>query len=1229
MKKFVHLHVHTEFSLLDGIARIRKLVDTASQRGWPAVAITDHGNMYGALQFYGECLAKGIKPILGTEFYCDKDITVKNGKPKLNHLVVLAKNNAGYHNLLKLNAIAHRDGFYFKPRIDRATLEKHREGLMILSACLAGEIAQALLADNYEEAKRTAQWFQRVFGDDFYIELQNHGLPEQIRILDKLEQLGKELGIKRVATNDVHYIYKEDAEMQDILMCVQMGKTVDEPDRMKFETDQFYLKTYEEMAEALPGYEHALDATLEIAAKCDVVIKSKAHGDIFPEQKDENGFTVMVEKEKDGKIERKPLTAPIDPKYVLPAAESYIPSFQPETGEEPYAFLRRLTFEGIAKKYPQITDEIRQRAETELEIIHSQGFVDYFLIVCDFISAAEKAGIPVGPGRGSGAGSLVAYAIGITKVEPLQYDLIFERFIHKERVSLPDFDIDFDFDRRGEVIDYVRKKYTPECVAQIVTFGTMAAKNALKDVARAMKIPYTEVDKLTKAIPNGLPEGIQKPPVLRYYFGTTGKPENEKYVLPELRNIYQTDEQLRKVIDIAIKLEGVPRNASSHACGVLISPQAVDHYVPLSRNGDDIVTQYNMSELESLGLLKMDFLGLRTLTDIDKTIKLVKKNRGIDIDFYSMKYDDPKVYDMLSEGKTDAVFQLESGGFKKFMKKMKPDCLEDIIAGVSLYRPGPMDYIDDYVANKFNKDNIVYDHPCLIPILQNTYGVIVYQEQVMKIVQVMGGYNMGQADNIRRIMGKKKVDQIAAERKKFIYGYKDPKGTHDIPGAVRLGIDAKVAETVFDKMENFARYAFNKSHATAYAFLSYQTAYLKCYYEAEFLAAVLNNRIFNMDEVKRYTIFAKNQKIDILPPNINKSGAFFEVEGNALRFGLVALKGLGQGIIEGILNERSENGDFKDLNDFCRRLSDLSLNKRVLEGFILSGAFDCFKVHRSQMMAVYEMILDRIARDSKNKATGQFSLFDDRGNSEIAEADAVKFPNLKEFNKKTKLKQEKEVTGLYLSGHPLEDHLEEFSLFNLTSHMIQKEENEEEDSEENDAAKEYNGLKNGSEVQCGGVVTGIKKLTTKIGNKEMAIVTLEDLYGSMELMFLPNIYTRYLHVLQEDSLYKVKGKLSVRSGENPIVMVDALLPWDAENSPKRSAKRLCLKYDMSNKTFNDAVLDILKHYEGTDKVFVKCTAKNQAFELGIGVAVSPHLLTELYGVLPQANVVVQEETSAD
>lgn len=1215
MKPFVHLHLHTEYSLLDGATRISSLVEETKARGYKAVAITDHGNMYGALQLYEACLKAGIKPIIGCEFYICHDRFNKTGKGDMAHIVLLAKNNDGYKNLLKLSGIASKEGYYYKPRIDYKVLKEHSNGLICLSACLAGHIPQLILQGRMDDATKMALDLEQMFGKgNFYLEIQNHGIPDQITVLNGLEKISKQTGIKLVATNDVHYLKKEDAEIQDVLMCVQMQKTIDDPTRMKFETQEFYYKTYEEMAEALPGYEDALDITNEIADMCDVVIRSKSHGDI----------------------------PGIDPKYVLPANENFIPFYKAPDGKDNYEYLRELTYDGLKQKYGEpLSTEVIERAEKELTIINEQGFVEYFLVVWDYVHYARTHDISVGPGRGSGAGSIVAYAISITLIDPLKYDLFFERFINKERVSMPDFDVDFDFDKRADIIEYVKQKYSPANVAAIGTFGTMAAKNAIRDVARVLKVPYSMADKLSKLIPTKLPDGIKKPPVLKYYFGVTGNPDNDKYIIPELRKIYDEDSTLKRVIDIAVKMEGMPRNMSTHACGILIAPHAVDEYVPLMRNGEDISTQYSMIELEQLGLLKMDFLGLRTLTDIDKACQYVKEDYGKEIDFYSkdMDYNNPDVYKMLGEGNTEAVFQLESGGFKKFLKDLKPDCLEDIIAGVSLYRPGPMAYIPKYVQNKHNPALVKYADPCLEPILNVTYGVIVYQEQVMQVCQAMGGYSLGQADNVRRIMGKKKKDKMVYEKEKFINGWEDPNGLKSIPGAVKKGIPKEVAEDVFGQMEAFASYAFNKSHAAAYSFLTFQTAYLKCYYEVELLTAVINNRITNADEIKHYITYAKKQKYNIYQPDINKSKVYFSVENGGIRYGLSGLKGVGVGVIQLIVNEREKNGEYESFQDFITRSDQQVLNKKCLESLIFGGAFDCFGYNRSQLCAVYESMIEKVNHDRKSRASGQFSIFDVFGGEEqkqISDFDTVKIPDIREFGRNAKLKFEKDVLGIYLSGHPLDAHIDKFDNYNFTSEMIRTEQNESEDllEDEEQEGQEVvysSGITDGMNVTCGGIVTEIKKVYTKNGNKEMGVIKVEDLYGTFEAMFFPTIYDRYKDDLVEDSMITIKGKLSIRDGETPIVTVDSLNFWKEEEEKQEEKpkvnKTVYIKFDTQDKTVYNKIMLILSMYSGDTPVICKCTSTNQTFKINKLVNPNNLLMNELIGMIGEDSVVVVEKNN--
>jgi len=1196
MKNFVHLHVHTEYSLLDGAARIKKLIKTVKEHGENAVAITDHGNMSGVLQFFSECYKNKIKPIIGCEFYIVHDRFRKEDKSDMGHIILLAKNNEGYQNLLKLSAIACKEGFYYKPRIDYDVLSLHAKGVICLSACLVGHIPQLLLNRQYDEAYKLGLRLKNMFDEgDFYIELQNHHLPEQIEILEPLSKLAKELGVKTVATNDCHYINREDAEMQDVLLCIGTGRLIDDTNRMKFGSNEFYVKTRQEMEEVLGAYEEALDNTQEIADKCLVTIKAKSHKD-------------------------KELQENMPAGCALNDNENFIPKYVLE-GMTSFEFLKKLCYDGLKERYPVVTPEIQNRADFELSLIKEQGFVEYFLVVWDYINFAKQQNIPVGPGRGSGAGSIVAYTTGITRVDPIKYNLLFERFIHRERVSMPDFDVDFCYNRRNEVIEYVKRKYGEENVAFIGTFGTMAAKNAIRDVSRVLNIPLSDVDKICKEIPLKLPDGIKKPPVLKYYFGTTGEEQNDKFIIPTLRKVYEENEKIRKVIDMSIKLEGMPRQASTHACGVLISPSPVDTYVPLSRNSDEIATQYSMTELEDLGLLKMDFLGLRTLTDIDKTLKLIKKIHDKDIDFYAMPYDDINVFKLIGSGSTDAIFQLEGGGMKRFMKKLKPDNLEDIIAGISLYRPGPMKYIDDYVANKHNPSKIKYDDPCLKPILEATYGIIVYQEQVMQIVQAMAGYSLGQADMVRRIMGKKKVDKMQAEKEKFIFGFQDPKGEKSIEGALKRGVPESVARKVFADMEDFAKYAFNKSHAAAYAYLSYQTGYLKCYYPVEFLVAVLNNRITIIDEIKKYIVYAKQNNIKVLPPDVNKSETYFSVENNSIRFGLAALKNVGVAVVDEIMKERNEKGKYEDFYDFVERTQGKSLNKRCLESLILSGACDCFSLKRSQMMSVYERVMDSVSRDNKTKLPGQTTLFDDAFSG--TKRDFIEIPDIKEYTKQTKLKFEKQVMGIYLSGHPLDNFMDEFNKFTFNSSMISKDNGENALGEEEVFDKdilENEGVKNDELVWCGGSLEEVKKIFTRVGNKEMAIVKVEDLYGTFEVMVTPAVYARNLGKVVEDSLVKIHGKVSIRDDNSVIIIADNLVFLNDQMQKTQDTKTLYLKYDTKDGVLHANILTILKNYPGNIPVMVRCSSTNKPFKLNFLVSPNNYLINELNAIIDENNI---------
>ena len=1157
-KPFVHLHLHTEYSLLDGATRIDTLFDACKGKNMPAVAITDHGNMYGAYHFY--CLAKkkGIKPIIGCEFYMADDLTVKSGdvKREFNHLVLIAKNNTGYKNLVKLNSIGFVDGYYYKPRIDFKTLSQHSEGLICLSACIAGQLPRLLRDGMWEEARKLVKQYKELFGEDYYIELQDHGIADEIYVMPKLIKIAEEFGVELVATNDVHYLKESDAEMQDILLCVQTGKFFDDPGRMRFEGTQFYLKDYDEMAEKFSYVPQALENTLKIAEKCNV------------------------------SIEKKPL----------------LPPYKPDNGMTPYEFLKDLLEKGLKRRYKEITPEIRQRADYELEVVSKMGFVEYYLIVWDFINYAHEHGIPVGPGRGSGAGSIIAYAIGITQVEPLRYGLIFERFLNPERVSMPDFDIDFCMDRRGEVIDYVIEKYTKPRVAQIVTFGRMKAKNAVKDVCRVLRVPYAEGDKITKLIPLNA--------TLKNAFGLDGKNEG----VPELMEIYK-DYSMKRVIDLAIALEDMPRQTGMHAAGVVICREDLSDNVPLQRSGDDITTQYNMKEVEELGLLKMDFLGLRTLTDIDKTIKIVKETTGEEFDFEDCQYDDPNVFELIASGNTDAVFQLESGGMKRVMKDLKPDCLEDIIAGISLYRPGPMQFIPDYIKGKRDPKSVHYAHPMLEPILGVTNGCMVYQEQVMQICRSLAGYSYGQADEVRRAMGKKKMDVMALHRNYFINGKVNDNGEVEIEGAVRRGVPKETAELLFDQMYAFAQYAFNKSHAAAYAYVSYQTAYCKRYHPVEYLAAVLNNRITNIDDIKKYIAYGKENNIDFLPPDINKSGVSFTVENGKIRFALAAIKNIGSGSMEKIVEERKTRGDFVSLEDFLKRVESQYLNKRLVENLIKSGAFDCFKVSRAQMVSVFEPLMEMVYADKKKKESGQFSMFDLVENAAPAVV-ALPKSNIKEFPNKLKLSYEKEVLGLYVSGNPLDEYGEKLKAFTFNTGMVAFSEDDD-DFESSQKQSDWEG----KEVSLAGVLEELKKIATRSG-KTMAVGRLEDLHGSIELTFSPWYYEKIIKdKVEQDSVVTVTGKISFRQ-DKASLLVDKLEVWSeqkmAETDKNAVSEKLYLKMPFKDNELYAKLSAVLKEYAGDIPVILVIDGDR----LGMPYKVRKNngLIYELSDVLGEDNV---------
>ena len=1107
MSKFVHLHIHSEFSLLDGANRIKDIPKRAKELGMDSIAITDHGVMYGVIDFYNACKEEGIKPIIGCEVYVaprsrfDKEPGVDN---KYNHLILLAKNQQGYKNLSKLVSLSFVDGYYYKPRIDLEILEKYHEGLICLSACLAGSVNQALLNGNMEKAEEIALWHKKVFGDDYYIEIQNNGLQEQVLANQKLIQLARKLDLPLVATNDAHYLRKEDAYNHEVLLCIQTGKRMSDEDRMKFETDELYIKSPEEMIEYFKAFPEAIENTVKIAEQCNVEF--------------EFGHTIL-------------------PNYDVP------PEFATH-----YDYFKKLCDDGIRKRYGENpSQEILDRAEYELGIIQKMGFVDYFLIVWDYIHFAKENGIAVGPGRGSGAGSIIAYAIEITDIDPIRYGLMFERFLNPERISMPDFDVDFADVNRQDVIDYVSQKYGKDHVSQIITFGTMAAKMVIRDVARVLDVPYSEADALAKMIPNELHITIKK------------AIEQNK----ELNQLYNSDEQTKKILDIAMSLEGMPRQASTHACGVVITKDPVDTYVPLYVRDGQIATQFIMTTLEKLGLLKMDFLGLRTLTVIQETIKNVKQNLGIDVK-YDEDMSDPKVYKLWQEGKTMGIFQFESQGMTVFMKELKPDCLEDIIAGVSLYRPGPMDQIPRYIKGKMNPGHNEYTHPSLEPILNVTYGCMVYQEQVMQIVRDLAGYSLGRADLVRRAMGKKKLDVMAKEREIFIHGQVDEEGNIVVPGCVRNGIDEVSANKIFDEMAEFAKYAFNKSHAACYAVVAYRTAYLKAYYPTEFMAAMLNSYLGNLDKVPQYIDECKVLGIKILAPDINESMENFTGKDNEIRFGLGSIKNVGTEPVRQIVQERAENGLFKSFTDFCERIADKQVNKKCIESLIKAGAFDEFEQTRSTLLASFEGIIDIIQSSNRKGFNGQVSMFDLGSSEEQEEMNDIKynFIEQEELPNKELLSLEKEMLGIYISGHPLGKLKEQIEAVTTINSMNLKQIDEQnvtgDGTEQGVNITERPKFKDGQNVKYAGIITSIKKKYTK-NNKIMAFVTVEDLYGQTEVLVFENAYMKAGKSLVEENIVVVDGRLSIREDDSCTIIAN-----DIKDLSEQKQKQLII--DITNAT---------------------------------------------------------------
>ena len=1155
MSNFVHLHIHSEYSLLDGANRIKDLPIRAKELGMDAIALTDHGSMFGTIDFYKACKANGIKPIIGCEVYVaprsrkDKD---PNLDARYNHLILLAKNNDGYKNLAKLVSLGYTEGFYYKPRIDKEALEQYHENLICCSACLAGEVNQAILKNNMEEAKKVALWFKKLFGEDYYLEIQNNGIKEQVLVNQKLIELSRELDIPLVATNDAHYLKREDAYNHEVLLCIQTGKKMSDEDRMKFETDELYVKSPEEMSDYFKNVPEAIENTVKIAEKCNVEF--------------EFGHTIL-------------------PNYDVP-----------EEFETHYDYLKKLCDDGIKNRYGENpTKEILERAEFEMNVINQMGYVDYFLIVWDYIHYAKTHNIPVGPGRGSGAGSIVAYAIEITDIDPIKYGLIFERFLNPERISMPDFDVDFCYEKRDQVIDYVCRKYGHDHVSQIITFGTMSARMVIRDVGRVLDVPYAETDKIAKMVPNELHITIKK-----------AMEQNR-----ELRDLYEQNSDMKKMLDIAMALEGMPRQASTHACGIVITKDPVVDYVPLYRRDDIISTQYIMTTLEELGLLKMDFLGLRTLTVIQDTIELVKANRGIDVEF-DKDMNDSKVYKLWQDGNSVGIFQFESQGMTNFMKELKPDCLEDIIAGVSLYRPGPMDQIPRYIANNKDPEHAVYTHPALKPILEVTYGCMVYQEQVMQIVRDLAGYSLGRADLVRRAMGKKKLDVMAKERENFIHGQVDENGNIIIKGCVRNGIDEKSANKIFDEMAEFAKYAFNKSHAACYAVVAYRTAYLKAYYPVEFMAAMLNSFLGNLDKIPAYTEECKRLNIQILKPDINKSYTKFTVDGDKIRFGLGSVKNVGTSAVDEIVAERDRNGQFKDFTDFCERIQETNVNKKCIESLIKAGAFDEFNETRRTLMESFESILDTITSSNKKELEGQVNMFD-LGGSDSKEMKYT-FKEFPEYSRKELLFMEKEMLGLYISGHPLDNIRHQIEMqTNINSFQMRQMENTDEIGEE--IRQE---IKDGQMVKYAGIITKIKKKYTK-NNKLMAFLTVEDLYGPTEIILFESAYQNCANVLMEDNIVLVNGRLSVREDEETKIVANQI----TEFATKKKSIFILDVTSLDEKT-KVKLKGAIKFFTGDRNNMPLEIINNTVKSMAGGIYITPEILKEFQELIGTENAKVEE-----
>ena len=1154
---FTHLHVHTEYSLLDGSNKIKEYVARVKELGMDSAAITDHGVMYGVIDFYRAAKAAGINPILGCEVYVAPgsrfDREIGSGDDRYYHLVLLAENNQGYQNLMKIVSKSFKEGFYYKPRVDLELLREYHEGLIALSACLAGEVARFLNRGMYPDAKKAALRYQEIFGEgNFFLELQDHGIPEQQNVNQQLLRMHQETGIDLVATNDIHYTYKEDADPHDILLCLQTGKKLSDTDRMRYEGGQYYVKSEQEMAALFPYALEALENTHKIAERCHVEI--------------EFGVTKL-------------------------------PRFDVPEGYTSWEYLNKLCFEGLERLYDPVTPELRERLEYELNTIKNMGYVDYFLIVWDFIHYARSNGIEVGPGRGSAAGSIVAYTLGITLLDPIKYDLLFERFLNPERVSMPDIDVDFGFERRQEVIDYVVRKYGKDCVVQIVTFGTLAARGVIRDVGRVLDMPYAQVDSIAKMVPAKIPN-VKLVTI-----------DKAMEVNPELKKAYDEQPDVHHLIDMAKRLEGLPRHTSMHAAGVVISQKDVSEYVPLSRAQDGtIVTQFVMTTLEELGLLKMDFLGLRTLTVINNAVKNVKKNYGISLDMQKIDYNDQKVLDSLGTGRTDGVFQLESGGMKGFMKELKPHSLEDVIAGISLYRPGPMDFIPQYIRGKNRPDTIHYDCPQLEPILKATHGCIVYQEQVMQIVQSLAGFTLGRSDLLRRAMSKKKLNVMEKERQAFVYGNE----AEGVPGCIKNGIDEKIANKIYDEMIDFAQYAFNKSHAAAYAYVTYQTAFLKYYYPVEYMAALMTSVIDNPTKVAEYIYVCRQMGIRILPPDINKGEADFSVDGGDIRYGLAAIKSIGRPVIRAIVNDRKELGEFRNLEDFITRISSRELmNKRLVENLIKAGALDVLGGTRKQFMSIYIQIVDHMQQEKKNSMVGQMSLFD-VVSEEQKEEFQIRMPDVGEYTKENLLGFEKEVLGVYVSGHPLESYEEEWrKVISATTADFQV-----------DPEVGYTKVRDGAREIIGGIIAEKTVKHTKT-NQMMAFLTVEDLFGTVEVVVFPRDYEKYRQYLEEDNKIFVKGRVSEEDDKASKLICEKILPFGQKK------KELWIQFPDKETYLEEEAITYgyLADSEGNDEVMIYCEKEKIVKKLPANknISINPQILSRLMNHFGENRVKVVEK----